>query len=350
MRRKEFALRSAIAALLAGAAALAVFYFRELAQTLLMLFTALLFAAVLDGFARAVKRRLPIPRSVSVISTAVLLALATGLMIWWIGPPITAQLTGLAERIPEIVRDAGEWLETRPWGEAIVGAIESSSNGMAPTLGQVMGGVSGVFSTVLAAVGNVVVLLFVALYLAWDPDLYRDVLLRLFPEGDPRERAGVVMSRVAGALRSWMIGRLASMTVVGVLTGVALAIAGIPLALALGLIAGLFSFVPFLGPIASSVPALLIAFGEGGNAVLVVGAIYIGVQAVESHAITPLIQHRAVSMPPALLISAQVVMTVLFGVIGTLIATPLAVVITVLVQSLYLEDALGQSVEPIGNG
>lgn len=350
MERREFALRVAIAAALAAVAALAVFYFRELAQTLLMLFAALLFAAVLDGFARAVERRLPIPRWVSVISTVVLLVAGTAATIWWIGPSVTQQLAGLAERIPEIVRDAVEWLESSSWGAALVGRLSSASGDLIPSFPQVMGGVTGVFSTLVAAVGNVVVLLFVAFYLAWDPDLYRRVALRLIPDGDPRDRAGEVMGRVARALRSWMMGRIASMTIVGVMTGVALAIAGIPLALALGLIAGLFSFVPFLGPIASSIPALLIASGEGTNAVLLVGAIYIGVQAIESNAITPVIQRQAVSMPPALLISAQVVMTVLFGLIGTLIATPLAVVVTVLAQSLYLEDALGQDVQPIGNG
>lgn len=350
MKRKEFAVRAAIAAVLAAVAALVVFYFRELAQTLLMLFAAFLLAAVLDGFARAVTRHFAIPRRVAVVATALLLAAGTAATIWWVGPRVTRQLAGLAERIPEIVGDVFEWLESRPWGEALVGQLESSSGGMVPSLPQVMGGVTGVFSTLLAVLGNLVVLLFVAFYLSWDPDLYRNVLLRLFPEGHVRRRAGEVMNRVAHALRSWMIGQLASMMIVGVLTGVALGVAGIPLALALGLIAGLFSFVPFLGPIASSVPALLIAFGEGGNAVLVVGAIYIGVQAIESNALTPLIQRRVVSMPPALLISAQVVMTVLFGIIGTLIATPLAVVVIVLVQSFYLEDALGQSVEPIGNG
>jgi predicted PurR-regulated permease PerM len=138
------------------------------------------------------------------------------------------------------------------------------------------------------------------------------------------------------------------MAVVGFLTAVGLWVAGIPLAFVLGLIAALLSFVPYIGPIASVVPAALVALAESPTKVLYVFIIYGVVQLLESYLITPLIQERAVSIPPAVLISAQVIMGILAGAIGVLMATPLAVVLIVLVQMLYLADVLGDPVSTLG--
>jgi predicted PurR-regulated permease PerM len=115
-----------------------------------------------------------------------------------------------------------------------------------------------------------------------------------------------------------------------------------PLALTLGLLAGLLSFIPNIGPILSFVPAGLLAIPQGFSQVLYVGLLYIGIQTVESYVITPPMQRRMVSLPPALTISAQVILGVLFGFLGLLLATPLAAAVLVLVKMLYLEDVLGE--------
>jgi len=165
-----------------------------------------------------------------------------------------------------------------------------------------------------------------------------------------RPRTRTVFAALGSALRHWLLGRIASMLVVGLLTGIGLMIFGIPLALALGLIAALLSFVPYIGPILALVPALAVAAGEGTQAVVIVLMIYGAVQIVESYLVTPLIQQRAISMPPALLIAAQVVMGALAGFVGVAVATPLVVVVIVLVQMLYVEDVLGDEVEVMGGG
>jgi predicted PurR-regulated permease PerM len=138
------------------------------------------------------------------------------------------------------------------------------------------------------------------------------------------------------------------MAVVGVLTAIGLWVAGVPLAFVLGLIAALLSFVPYIGPLAAVIPAALVALAEDPTKVIYVFALYGAVQLLESYLITPLIQERAVSIPPAVLIAAQVIMGVLAGAAGVLMATPLAVVLIVLVQMLYLEDVLGDSVSTLG--
>jgi predicted PurR-regulated permease PerM len=138
------------------------------------------------------------------------------------------------------------------------------------------------------------------------------------------------------------------MVIVGLITGVGLWLLEIPLALSLGLIAGLLEFVPFVGPILSAIPAILVAFTQDGMAPLYVVLLYLAVQQIEGNALMPLIQRWAVSLPPALGLIGVVVFGLLFGVLGVLFATPLMVVVMVLTQKLYVEAALrdGPSATP----
>src|SRR5690606_28843893 len=101
------------------------------------------------------------------------------------------------------------------------------------------------------------------------------------------------------ALRLWLLGQLSSMTMIGVLTALGLWLIGVPSALALGLLAALAAFVPYLGPILSALPALLIAFGQGTDALLLTAGLYIAVQQLESYVVTPLIQQRLATLPAA---------------------------------------------------
>jgi predicted PurR-regulated permease PerM len=150
------------------------------------------------------------------------------------------------------------------------------------------------------------------------------------------------------ALIWWMVGRFSSMAVVGIMTMIGLWILGIPLPFTLGVIAAVLSFIPNIGPIISVIPALLLALLDSPSKVLYVILLYIGIQTVESYIITPLIQKRAVSLPPALLISVQIMIGVLLGAFGLILATPLMVVIIVLVQTIYIQDIIGDKVTVLG--
>ena len=126
------------------------------------------------------------------------------------------------------------------------------------------------------------------------------------------------------------------MAIVGVLTAAGLWMIGIPLAFLLGLIAALLAFIPNIGPVIAAVPALLLAFGQGTTAMLLVGAVYLVVQTLESYVITPVIQQQKVALPPALIIAMQVLFGVLFGIAGLALATPLAALGLTLVREIYV--------------
>jgi predicted PurR-regulated permease PerM len=144
------------------------------------------------------------------------------------------------------------------------------------------------------------------------------------------------------------MGRLASMALIGILTYIGLLVTGVPLALVLGFLAGILSFVPYIGPILSLIPALLVASLQSATVALYALAVYGIVQFAESNLISPVIQRRMVSIPPAFLVTAQVLGGVLAGGIGILLAEPAAVVVAVLIQTLYIEDVLNEPVSVIG--
>jgi predicted PurR-regulated permease PerM len=183
------------------------------------------------------------------------------------------------------------------------------------------------------------VILFIGLYVAAQPGLYKNGFVRLMPL-EKRNRAHEVLSAVGMTLRWWLIGKMMSMLVVGILTSLGLWLLGMPLALTLGTIAALLTFIPNIGPVLSAVPAVLLALLEGPTQVLYVLLLYLVIQTVESYFITPLIQKRMVALPPALILLAQVLLGVLVGGFGLILATPLAAAALVIVNMVYIEDVL----------
>ena len=201
-----------------------------------------------------------------------------------------------------------------------------------------------VVSNVLGALAYGVVFVALGLYLAIDPGVYVRGLVRLVPR-PRRARVQEVLQEVGATLGHWLVGRIVSMGIVGGITTGGLWLLGVPLAPALGFLAALAEFVPNVGPFLAFVPALLLALTESTTRALAVLLLYLGVQGFESYVLTPLVEKRAVALPPALTITAQVLMAVLVGGLGLALATPLAAAALVLVRRLYVEDTLGDALE-----
>jgi predicted PurR-regulated permease PerM len=192
---------------------------------------------------------------------------------------------------------------------------------------------------------DVVLLFFVGLYLAASPRTYTEAALKILPH-PRRARVREVLSAVGATLRRWIGARLILMATNAIVTALGLWLLGMRLPITLGLLSGLLNFVPNLGPIIAAVPAVLLAFVEGPRMALYVALFYFGYQMFDGYVLTPLVQRRTVALPPALTIMSQVLMGVLFGTIGVLVAVPLTAAVVLAVNMLYLHDVLGEPAEP----
>jgi predicted PurR-regulated permease PerM len=344
--RRSFVVRATIVVALVAAAVIVLYLFAHVAQMLLVIFGGVLFAILLAALTDVIRRHTRIPRGVALAVVIIgLFALLTAAG-WFAGPRVAQQFARLGERIPQAVDEIEQDLSQSSWGQSLLEGL-SSLTGLTPEGSDLMGQITGAFSTALGAVTGVLIVLFLGIYLAADPRLYTDNAVRLLPRGK-RERAREILDAAGRGLRWWLVGRVASMIVVGILTAASLWIAGVPLPLSLGLLAATLAFVPFIGPILSAIPAILVALTEDPVLAVWVVIIYAGVQLLESYVITPLIQQKAVYLPPALLITMEILMAVLFGAVGILLAAPLSVVIIVAIQMLYVEDVVGEKVRVMG--
>jgi predicted PurR-regulated permease PerM len=306
------------------------------AEVLLLVFAGLLFAVLLSSLADAVVRMSGMGRGMAIGLTVVVLLAGTVATGWALWPSVSEQADQLAKELPAALRELRGWFDGREWGRWLLGraAPDQIADGEA-----IVNQARGVLLTTISAVAAVLIILFVGLYVAAQPSLYQRGLRRLVPVAG-RHRADAVLFEVTSVLRWWLIGKILSMVLVGVLTTVSLWWLDVPLALTFGLLAAALTFIPNFGPVLSVVPPALLALADEPTRAAYVVALYLAIQTVESYAVTPLIQRRTVSMPPALTIMSQLVLGVLVGGIGVAVATPLTAAAMTMVRMLYVEDLL----------
>jgi predicted PurR-regulated permease PerM len=308
------------------------------AEVLLLVFAGLLFAVLLSSLADALVRISGIGRGIALGLTVLVLLAAAGGTAWALWPSVSEQADQLAKELPAALRELRGWFEQREWGRWLLGRAEPDQ--MADG-GALVDQATGVVLTTISALAGFLIILFVGLYVAAQPSLYQRGLRRLVPVAR-RQRADEVLFEVISVLRWWLIGKILSMVLVGVLTTVGLWWLDVPLALTFGLLAAALTFIPNFGPVLSVVPPALLALADDPMRALYVVVLYLAIQTVESYAVTPLIQRRTVSMPPALTITSQIVLGVLVGAIGVAVATPLTAAAMTMVRMLYVEDLLEQ--------
>lgn len=314
----------------------------QVSQILLLVFASLLLALFLRTLAEFITRHTPLSMNWSLTVVVLILLGLLVLILALYGPAIADGFYQLFQQLPAALDRLRNTLEQYPWGPAVIDRL--SRAGSTLTDPQQLSKIAGIFSTAFGALGSLFIVIVLGLYFAADPKTYIDGTVHLFPKGR-RGQVWEAFNRMGNALRWWLIGRIAAMLAVGVLIGIGLMVLGVPFAFILGLVAAALDFVPNIGPLIAAVPAMMVGLTQGGPTVLYVAILYFVVQALEGYLITPFIQQKIVSLPPALLLTAQLIMGASFGILGLLLAPPLVVVIMVLVQMLYMRDVLGESVE-----
>jgi len=308
-------------------------------DALLLLFACVLFAVLLYELSAILCRRFGWNRKLALVVVVLALLLIIGLGGWAMAPQIAEQSTELAQQIPQSLQRLRQMVENQPLLARIAADLPDAKQ-LIGSMQQFVPNAGIFFGGVLGALGNVAIIVFVGIYFALSPRQYKQGIVKLVPQGK-RERAVQVMDDIGDTLARWLIGKSLSMLIVGAATAGGLTLLGVPLGLILGIIAGLLDFIPYIGPIMAGVPAVLIALSISPDLALYTVLLFLGIQTVEGYVLQPLVEARAVEMPPALTIVMQLVFGTLFGFAGIALATPLTAMLMVFVDKLYVEDILG---------
>jgi predicted PurR-regulated permease PerM len=309
-------------------------------HVLLEAFAGVLFAVFLSAVSTWVceRTRLSYGKALAVVVAA--LFLLAGLTGWLLASRLTAEVGQLSQELPQSLAKIHAYLEQTAWGRLLLEHMPLAAGNL--TLSDVgqftraTGLITGVGDFLVTAL----LILFVGIFGAAEPELYKNGLLHLVPQAY-RGRAAEALEAVAFNLRWWLLGQVVLMVVIGLTTALGLWLIGVPLALALGVIAGILELVPYLGPWISAVPAALIALLVSPTHLGLTLALYLFLHILEGYVLLPLVQRRAVLLPPAVTLVAQVLLGELLGMLGLFVAAPLTVAAVVLLKMLYVEDTLG---------
>jgi len=303
---------------------------------LLLIFLAVLLAVSLRGAADRVAAHTPLSQRVAMTLIVILMAAAILGFCVWVGPRLVQQGTDLVNALIHEAQDLMARYGHTQWGSQIIDKIKGAGAQTAQSLAApVLTAASSTFSGLLA----LFVLIVTMIYFAASPDLYLNGLVSLLPPAR-RPRMREVLDKVGHVLRWWFLGQMIDMAVVGVFTMVGLSLIGMPMALALGVIAGILTFVPYFGAILAAIPALAIALGQNLHMAFLTLVVFTICHVIEGYVVSPLVQDRMVRLPPALLILSMTLLGALLGPMGIIMATPLAAAGLVLVSELYVVDVL----------
>jgi predicted PurR-regulated permease PerM len=350
----------------------------------LTVFLGILFALAVSAGADRLARW-KIPRGIAaplIVFTFVGLVAGFGS---WIGPTVRKQTVELRTKLPEALGKLEQWVGSRgggviatitglgdttppAQGDSVVNAADSSATtgiaadsvakakpattGIAadsvakakpatsPLRDRLLSQLGGygrqflhVLGSTIAVLAGIVLVIFLSIYFAIDPSVYRRGLLHLVPPGS-RGKTEEVLTAIAFTLRKWLVTQLIAMVVIGTVTTIVLMALKVRAAVPLGILAGLLEFVPTLGPVLSAVPAIAMGFVDSPQKALAVGIAYIGIQFLENHLLIPILMKQGLNLPPALTIIMQSLMALVFGVMGLLVAVPMLAAIMIAAQIL----------------
>ncbi|KQT85529.1 AI-2E family transporter [Aurantimonas sp. Leaf443] len=333
-----FARRVVIALGIALAMGLVAYGVLLASSAFFLIFGGMVLASVFTGIANGFGR-LGLPHTAGLVLTVLLVfgLLAGGLA--WGGLALVDQFSDLLDLVDGQLSSLPQRLESI--GLPGIGGFDPDQ------LKTFLPNPSGLFSSasqtafsVLGGLGNFLILLFLAIFISWQPGLYRRGIVSLFPKHRrPRIEEAVVLS--AHELVLWLAGQAISMVTIFAVTLLGLWLIGMPSTFLLALQAGLLAFVPTLGPFVAGVVIVLAGFADSPQMALYGLLVYVVIQGIESNVAQPIAQRYTSALPPALTLGAQLVFGVLFGLIGVALVVPLVAVVKRLVQELYIEDTLG---------
>ena len=320
---------------LVSAAGLLIWMF---SHVVLLLFFAVLLACTLRGGADGLSHLTRLPAGLMLALISVLLL---GLIVvggWWIGPQLAEQAGDLVNKLTGEVNALQQRYGSTAWARSLTQHLSGST----PSAEQVSAPAFKVVGLTLGALADLILVVITALYLAISPALYQRGLLRLIAIRH-RPRALDILHSIGRILRLWLLGQMVDMVVVGSITAVGMSLLHVPVPLALGVVAGLLTFIPYFGAVAAGIPAVLVALTVSPTTALYAVGVFLLCHIVEGYVLSPLVQRRLVEMPPALTLLSMTAAGALFGPLGIILGTPMAAAGMVAIREGYVVEILGDT-------
>jgi predicted PurR-regulated permease PerM len=325
------------------ALAISLYVLWEMRQVLLLVYAAVVFATALNSFVNTLQR-FKIKRGGAVLIAIVTLLTAAIFFVALIVPPFIAQFQQLVEIVPRGLDRVQIWAQqmqnTLPGGMAqYIPDVEDLIRQGQPLVARLLSNFFSFFSNTFNVLLNILLILILTVMLLIDPQSYRRGFIALFPSFY-RRRADQILAMCEVSLVNWVIGIMINMIVIGLVSGIALLILGVPLVLANALLAGLLEAIPNVGPVLSVIPPMAVALLDAPWKAVAVLVLYIVIQQLEQYLLVPFVMSRQVAILPAVTLMSQVVFTVFFGFLGLFLAIPLVIVGQIWVREALVRDIL----------
>ena len=296
-------------------------------------FLVILLALLLRGLAVQLSHLIRLPVGIALTLVVVGLILIASIGLYYRGPAFATQIQFLYDHLsPEVAQLQTKYAGTI-WERVIFKRFDGGPNaGMQIPTFSVLGTTFGFLATTI-------VILLAGVYVAVAPRLYVSGIVLLFPL-QARTRTEAILHDAGRALQWWMVGQSVSMLAVGVISTIGLLILGVPLPFALGILAGLLTFIPYVGAWLGSIPALLMALTVGPYTTLWTAGVFLLCHLVEGYLLAPMVQRHTAHLPPALTLLSMVFVGSFYGTLGLILATPITAAVLVVVQEGYIASFL----------
>ena len=309
----------------------------QLRWVLLILFGAVVLAVTLDVPVKKLMERFGLKRQVALLLVLIALFLGGMLVVQLLLPELLGQFEQLTALLPNLINKIRSIISSQPSLQNLdISPSESLSwQGIQPVGAQLLGYAGGAANALV----QVLLMSLLAILLALDPNSHRQMLIAFSPR-PARAQVTELLDRCRDALGGWLAGMTISAMAVFVLTWTGLAILGVPLALLSGLLCGLLTFVPTIGPTAATLLPMGIALLISPTLMIQVLVLRLALQNIESFLVTPVLLSRTVNLLPTVALTAQLSLGALLGLPGVLLALPLVVVLQVVMQQVVIKKVM----------